>query len=75
MSQITIKTNSTVEGTTCTIDGIEQNYNNIIINAKNGFVAAFHDNMIGQVFKVHGRNGHEGRAAKIVDIHLDKGIA
>jgi hypothetical protein len=29
--------------------------------------------MIGRVFKVHGRNGHEGRAAKIVDIHLDKG--
>lgn len=33
------------------------------------------DNMIGRVFKVHGRNGHEGRAAKIVDEHLDKGIA
>jgi hypothetical protein len=29
--------------------------------------------MIGRVFKVHGRNGHEGRAAKIVDTHLDKG--
>lgn len=34
-----------------------------------------HDNMIGKVFKVHSRNGHEGRAAKIVDDHLDKGIA
>jgi hypothetical protein len=33
-----------------------------------------HDNLIGQVFKVHGRNGHEGRAAKIVDDHLDKGV-
>jgi hypothetical protein len=31
--------------------------------------------MIGKVFKVHGRNGHEGRAAKIVDEHLDKGEA
>jgi hypothetical protein len=28
--------------------------------------------MIGHVFKVHGRNGHEGRAAKIVDEHMDK---
>ena len=31
--------------------------------------------MVGVVFKVHGRNGHEGRAAKIVDEHMDKGIA
>ena len=30
--------------------------------------------MVGRVFKVHGRNGHEGRAAKIVDPHMDKGI-
>jgi hypothetical protein len=31
------------------------------------------DDFIGRVYKVHGRNGHEGRAAKIVDEHLDKG--
>lgn len=28
---------------------------------------------IGMVAKVHGRQGHEGRAAKIVDWHMDKG--
>lgn len=32
------------------------------------------DKVIGMVAKVHGRNGHEGRAAKLVDWHLDKGI-
>jgi len=30
---------------------------------------------IGTVVKVSGFNGHEGRAAKIRDIHLDKGVA
>ncbi len=29
---------------------------------------------IGMVAKVHGRQGHEGRAAKIVDWHTDKGF-
>jgi hypothetical protein len=29
-------------------------------------------NLIGKVYKVHGRNGHEGRAAKIVEEHMDK---
>lgn len=33
------------------------------------------ESMIGHVFKVHSRNGHEGRAAKLLDEHLDKGLA
>ena len=32
------------------------------------------DRAIGLVAKVHGRQGHEGRAAKIVDWHMDKGV-
>lgn len=31
------------------------------------------DSIIGMVAKVHGRQGHEGRAAKIVEWHMDKG--
>lgn len=31
------------------------------------------DKVIGMVAKVHGRQGHEGRAAKLVSWHLDKG--
>lgn len=30
------------------------------------------DEWIGLVFKVHGFNGHEGRAVKVKEIHLDK---
>jgi hypothetical protein len=30
------------------------------------------DNIIGKVAKVHGREGHEGRAAKLISWHLDK---
>lgn len=32
------------------------------------------NNAIGMVAKVHGRLGHEGRAAKLVEWHLDKGV-
>lgn len=31
------------------------------------------DQAVGMVAKVHGRQGHEGRAAKLVEWHLDKG--
>lgn len=33
------------------------------------------DKVVGAVAKVHGRQGHEGRAAKVVEWHLDKGAA
>lgn len=33
------------------------------------------DEVVGAVAKVHGRQGHEGRAAKVVEWHLDKGTA
>lgn len=47
-----------------------------------GQIGSFDSNMslldagqevVGMVAKVHGRQGHEGRAAKIVDWHMDKG--
>jgi hypothetical protein len=32
------------------------------------------DGFVGRVFKVNSKRGHEGRAAKLVEEHLDKGV-
>jgi hypothetical protein len=32
------------------------------------------ENWVGRVVKVHGFKGHAGRAAKITELHMDKGM-